>query len=162
MSKCPSVGTADGVDCEQICATPFALGCVGYPDVAEEPAETWTPPDYPVEAGISDGEGHPLTWGRVATAHRWLVLHAACAGADPRGVDDASGYDSDGDRCPCTYSPELIEERGSHMIACHAWPGPICGTCWAASCDCGFVFDAPQDAHSRWPSGRLRCAGCAP
>jgi hypothetical protein len=33
--------------------------------------------------------------------------------------------------------------------------------CMAASCECGYVFDAITDAHSRWHSGRLQCAGCA-
>ena len=49
----------------------------GYPEVQTEPAETWTPPDWPVEAGIGDGDGHPLTWGRVAQAHAWLVRHTS-------------------------------------------------------------------------------------
>ena len=71
------------------------------------------------------------------------------------------GYDSDGDYCPCTWHPVAIEERDSHMWSCRAWPGPICGACWAASCECGYVFESVEDAHSRWPNGRLRCAGCA-
>ena len=113
----------------------------------------------PLEASICDDDGHPLTWGRVRSAHAWLARHATCAGASS---SDANGYDSDGDRCPCTYHPAAIEERESHMRACHAWPGHICGVCWAASCQCGFVFDEEADAHSRWPTGQLRCAGCAP
>ena len=58
--------------------------------------------------------------------------------------------------CACTWHPVLIEERESHLLACHAWPGPICGSCWAASCSCGYVFEAVADAAGRWPSGRLR------
>ena len=132
-----------------------------YPEVAEEPAEVWTPPGLPLDASVQDDDGHPLTWGRVQAAHDWLVRHATCAAADITETDDATGYDSDGDRCACTWHPAAIEERASHMHACYAWPGAICGDCWAASCACGFVFDAVDDAHSRWPSGRLRCAGCA-
>ena len=112
-------------------------------------------------ASVSDDDGHPLTWARVVAAHEWLTRHATCAAATGAPAD-ASGYDSDGDRCPCTWHPVAIEERESHEYVCRTWPGPICGTCWAASCECGFVFDAVGDAHSRWPTGRLRCAGCAP
>ena len=132
-----------------------------YPEVAQETAETWTPPGHPLEASLLDGDGHPLTWGRVLAAHGWLTHHANCAGADVLGLSDATGYDSDDDRCPCTYHPVAIEERASHYHACRAWPGPICGECWAASCECGFVFETADDAHSRWPSGRLRCAACS-
>ena len=35
-------------------ASPLATGAVPYPDVADEPAETWTPPGYPLEAGVGD------------------------------------------------------------------------------------------------------------
>jgi hypothetical protein len=51
--------------------------------------------------------------------------------------------------------------NAARMYVCNAWPGPICGTCWATSCECGYVFDVIDDAHSRWHTGRLRCAGCA-
>ena len=57
--------------------------------------------------------------------------------------------------------PVAIEERASHLLVCRAWPGPLCGSCWAASCECGYAFDAVADAHSRWPNGRLRCHSCA-
>ena len=50
-----------------------------------------------------------------------------------------------------------IAERESHLFVCRAWPGPVCGSCWSASCVCGYVFDAVADAHARWPNGRLRC-----
>ena len=105
----------------------FATGSVPYPEVAQETAETWTPPGHPLEASLLDGDGHPLTWGRVLAAHGWLTHHANCAGADVLGLSDATGYDSDDDRCPCTYHPVAIEERASHYHACRAWPGPICG-----------------------------------
>ena len=129
-----------------------------------EVAEVWTPPGWPAEAAIPDETGQPLTWAHVCFAHDWLVRHATCAAADDQaatGDDDATGYESEGDRCPCTYAYELIEARPSYMDVCRSWPGPICGSCWAASCECGYVFESVEDAHSRWPSGRLRCAGCA-
>ena len=115
---------------------------------------------HPPDAGIPDDDGHPLTWGRVCSAHAWLVLHAACA-------DAVGGYDSDGDAqpCPCQFMPQAIEERASHMRVCAIWaraaPGPICGTCWAASCACGYVFEGTADARERAPCGRFRCAACA-
>ena len=49
------------------------------------------------------------------------------------------------------------EERASHLGVCRAWPGPLCGSCWSASCACGYVFDAVADAHARWPN----TAACA-
>ena len=60
-------------------------------------------PDWPVEAGICDDDGHPLTWGRVALAHTWLVSHASCG-------SQAGGYSSDDEEgapvgCPCTWHP---------------------------------------------------------
>ena len=67
---------------------------MGYPDVAEEPAEVWTPPERPIESSIHDSDGHPLTWGTVAYAHAWLVSHASC---EPQG---AAGYSSDEEGAP--------------------------------------------------------------
>ena len=104
---------------------------------------------------------HPLTWGAVCTAHAWLTAHASCAGADAQGSSDATGYDSDNDRCPCTYHPVAIDDRASYMCTCHFWPGPICGQCWAASCECGYVFDAAEEVPEHWPSGCLCCASCS-
>ena len=63
--------------------------------------------------------------------------------------------------CPCTWHPVAIKERESHEYACRLWPGPICGSCWAASCPCGYVFDDVADAYTRWPNGRLCCYACA-
>ena len=140
-----------------VCNAPFGTAAVGHPNVPGDPAETWVGPGLTIDHALTDADGHPLTWGRVVQAHNYLVRHATCADVSNIDTTDATGYDSDGDRCPCTYHPVAIEERGSHLSACRAWPGPICGTCWAASCECGFVFDALDDAHSRWPSGRLRC-----
>ena len=137
------------------CRQVFTPGVVGYPEAQDEPAETWTPPDWPVEAGVCDDDGHPLTWGRVAAAHAWLVSHASYG-------SQAGGYSSDDDEgaplgCPCLWHPVAIAERESHLFVCRAWPGPVCGSCWSASCACGYVFDAVADAHARWPNGRLRC-----
>ena len=58
-------------------------------------------------------------------------------------------------------SPVAIEEREAHLFACRIWPGPICGSCWAASCACGYVFETVADARTRWPNGRLCCSSCA-
>ena len=43
-------------------------GSVGYPEAQAEPAETWTPPDWPVEAGGCDDDGTPSRGGA------WLPL----------------------------------------------------------------------------------------
>ena len=93
-----------------------------------------------------------------AAAHAWLVRHASCE-------LQAGGYASDDEDepqgCPCLWHPVAIAERESHLFVCRAWPGPVCGSCWSASCACGYVFDAVADAHARWPNGRLRCYSCA-
>ena len=103
---CPASVPARCLTCDQA----FAPGAVGYPEVQTEPAETWTPPDWPVEAGIGDGDGHPLTWGRVAHAHAWLVQHASCAA-------QAGGYSSDDEEapagCPCTLHLAPRGHRGA-------------------------------------------------
>ena len=52
-------------------------------------------------------------------------------------------------------------DEEADLFACRMWPGPICGSCWSASCACGYVFDAVGDARGRWPNGRLRCHSCA-
>ena len=70
---CPASVPARCLTCRQV----FAPGVVGYPEAQAEPAETWTPPDWPVEAGVCDDDGHPLTWGRVAAAHASRRLRAA-------------------------------------------------------------------------------------
>ena len=78
-AACPGASLAMSPPSCTVCATPFAVGAVPYPEVAEEPAEVWTPPGYPVDASIGDGDGIPLTWARVQMAHNWLVEHATCA-----------------------------------------------------------------------------------
>ena len=180
---------------------------MGFPDEADpdDPAEVWVGPGLSIEYALTDSDGHPLTWGRVASAHDFLTRHATCAGqaAVPPAVAAAasssmdphpygaqpleslstgssaqgspappspdvgatgydSGYDSGGDPCPCTWHPVMIEAAAGHRMDVDAWPGQVCGVCWAASCVCGYVFDDVQYAHSRWPSGRPRCASCAP
>ena len=135
------------------------------------PAETWTPPG---REPLTDGDGHPLTWAVVHHAHATLVRHASCGGALSRwgpttdaGRDVNTGYDSsDGRPCPCRWHETLSDELGVHRDTCAAWPGPICGTCWAASCPCGYVFENAADAAGRDSLGRLgvrgRAAGVPP
>ena len=49
-----------------------------------------------------------------------------------------------------------------YMYMCAAFGrAEICGSCWAASCPCGYVFDDVADAYTRWPNGRLCCYACA-
>ena len=61
--------------------------------------------------------------------------------------------------CHCQYNDD---ERWGHLADCQAWPGPFCGTCWAATCECGYTFETIAEAAGRWRNGRLRCAACAP
>ena len=123
--------------------------------------EMWTPPGWPDELSILDADGYPLTWARVRLAHEWLVAHASCDAA--AGFDSGSDGEGDGEprTCYCQWHPVAIEEGQSHRAAVDRWPGHICGSCWAASCACGRVFDAETDAAGRWPSGRLRCRACS-
>ena len=141
-----------------------------YPEVAQETAETWTPPGIPQP--ISDDDGHPLTWGKVLQSHNYLVTHASCAAAaDAAGPSGYDSDDADGDApgpCPCLWHPVAIEERASCLDAVTRWslatgPGHICGSCWAASCACGYTLDDPTHAAGRDFYGRLVChsATCA-
>ena len=52
-AACPGASLAMSPPSCTVCATPFAVGAVPYPEVAEEPAEVWTPPGYPVDASIA-------------------------------------------------------------------------------------------------------------
>ena len=120
---------------------------------------TWTPPGG---APITDASGHPLTFGTVLHAHAFLVRHASCQAAS-RPADYESDDDLPADApCPCSWHPMLLEERSLHEAAVARWPGPFCGTCWAASCQCGYTFDARGDAAGVDSRGRLVChsAGC--
>ena len=133
------------------------MGTVGYPEVAEEPFEVWVPPGDP--SPLLDAESHPLTWGGVRAAHDYLLRHAQC---DSNGGPSSFDSDDDDAPCPCQWHPVEIERVASARAACHAWPGPWCGTCWAASCACGYVFAAVEEAAGRAVHGRLRCHACMP
>ena len=139
------------------------------------PEEVWTPPGYPEDGSIKDDSDYPLTWGRVCSAHAWLVYHASCG--DAAGGSSTLPYDSDEEDgggptrpCPCQWHPVAIEERSSHEWACRQWSalvhtngaaaGAVCGPCWAASCECGHVFADWREAAARWGGGRLQCAAC--
>ena len=127
----------------------------------------------PQQAALQDYYGRPLTWGHVVEAHAWLSLHSSCP---DRGYDGtstitfstASGFDSDGETCPCQND---LDRRSAYEYACRKCPGPICGHCWARTCKCGFRFSAAtlsqelQEWHlPRWRVGRhsdrLRCPEC--
>ena len=163
--RCPGPHPLRRCQCT-VCRRPLATGLVGYPGLEAsqaDPAETWTPPG---REPLTDGDGHPLTWAVVHHAHATLVRHASCGGALSRwgpttdaGRDVNTGYDSsDGRPCPCRWHETLSDELGMHRDTCAAWPGPICGTCWAASCPCGYVFENAADAAGRDSLGRLVCA----
>ena len=65
--------------------------------------------------------------------------------------------------CLCQVHPSYTEELSDARTHVGQWPGPICGTCWASSCACGYTFDNAADAAARAPlSGRLVCHSCAP
>ena len=140
-----------------VCQQPLAEGAVGYAPGSER----WTPHGWPVGSSVTDSSGHLLTWGGVRNAHATLTAHASC---DSNG-GVAAGYESDEDAggegprpCPCQWHPVLIETLDEHRADCARWPGPICGVCWAASCECGFVFDDVSDAAGRDADGRFVCA----
>ena len=118
----------------------------------DDPPETWAPPNRPP---ISDAYGHPLTWGSIVDSHRLLVWHASCT---------QGGYASDGDDdndgaapCPCQWHDVLIDELANSRADIAAWPGFICGPCYAASCECGYVFEDAAHAAGRDNRQRLVC-----
>ena len=118
----------------------------------KDPAETWATPGRPP---IADPYGHPLTFGSVLAAHDTLVAHASCG-------PTISGYGSDGDdfdgaSCPCQWHGALIEEIADARRMVQSWPGYICGVCWAASCECGYVFESPAHASGRDRNHRFVC-----
>ena len=46
---------------------------------------------------------------------------------------------------------------------CASWPGPICPTCFAASCArCSYVFSSWDEARAVEDLGRRLCVACAP
>ena len=144
------------------CSRSLATGVVAYeagePDA--DPAETWTPPGAAVP--ITDASGHPLTFGAVLSAHAFLVRHASCTSAGRPADYDSDDAEAADAPCPCGWHPVLLEERSLHEAAVALWPGPLCGSCWAASCRCGYTFDALGDAAGVDSRGRLVCysAGC--
>ena len=58
----------------------------------------------------------------------------------------------------------LIDELAEEALeTCQRWPGPICPTCWASSCDsCGYSFESWDDACAVGSHGRFTCYGCTP
>ena len=91
----------------------------------------------------------------VATERVLLVWHASCS---------QGGYASDGDDdydgaapCPCQWHDVLIDELTNGRADIAEWPGFICGACYAASCECGYVFDDTTHAAGRDRRQRLVC-----
>ena len=87
--------------------------------------------------------------------HCLLVWHASC----PQG---GGGYTSEGDDdddapCPCQWHDVLIDELANSRLDIAAWPGFICGPCYAASCECGYIFDDVMHAAGRDRRQRLVC-----
>ena len=122
------------------------------------PSDGTTPP------AVTDAYGHPLTWGTVWAAHTTLLPHAQC---DEIGSQPA--YDSDdsdeGRPCPCQWHEAMIDEVDNARNNVRRWPGPICGSCWRATCACGHRFADLADAAARLGrghDGRLVCDACAP
>ena len=148
-----------------VCSTPLSPGVVGYTDMqGDEPAEVWSRGAETHRDGLpclTDPDGHPLTWGYVHAAHTALVAHATCG----EGGGDGYGSDEDnplGHPCECQWGGGLTEQLDCFRQALLTFPGPVCRTCWAASCKCGYVFDAPGDAAGADHTGiRLRCYACA-
>ena len=122
------------------------------------------PPGRSPEHGIIDPYYHPLTWGTVRASHAWLVIHASCEDDGVASYESDEEFVVDGEccACPCLWHPAQVEEKEYHRAVCALWPGPVCGACWAASCECGYVFADVSEAAARWPSGRLQCAACRP
>ena len=114
-----------------------AAGRNSTPEVAQEPAEVWTPPGYPVDGGVCDDDGIPLTWSRVRMAHDWLVAHAAssaaglgiaaagaagAAGAAARGACGPSWWPVPGYGPGCGAAPPAA--TGGAPAAASGAPGP--------------------------------------
>ena len=139
------------------------MGYPATPSHTHQPAETWTAPGAP--SPILDPDGHPLTWGRVTAAHTSLASHASCSFLGAAGFDSSDEEEGESPRpCPCQWHDALIDELEYDRSVVHLWPGPICGSCWAASCSCGYVFQTPSEAAGREVNGRLVChsQACAP
>ena len=89
------------------------------------------------------------------SAHDTLVSHASCGPAISGYGSD--GEDFDGASCPCQWHGALIEELANARLMVRAWPGFVCGSCWAASCECGYVLDTPTHASGRDRNHRFTC-----
>ena len=108
------------------------------------------PPPLPEQEvdSVMDSYGYPITWSAVWSAHRALTL---------AGQSD----DSDGDEW--AWHPVAQEQSEARRFLCDRWPGPICPTCFAASCArCSYVFAAWDEARAVGDRGRLLCVACAP
>jgi hypothetical protein len=68
-------------------------------------------------------------------------------------VDDNDGAAP----CPCQWHEALIDELSNSRADIAAWPGFVCGACYAASCECGYVFDDAAHAAGRDHNQRLVC-----
>ena len=158
------------------------IGCVSAPDVADPPGwagaepsgpsalppvsitpcrvcrqrfsatTPWAFPSTPVWSrgppmeAVLDSIGRPLTWQAVCHAHRWLTWAST------------EGYDSDVGVDPATSATASYLR---HM--CAAWPGPICGACFAGCCvSCDRAIASWGAAGAVAPCGRLLCRLCAP
>ena len=104
-----------------------------------------------------------LSYGHVRSCHKNLEAHWYCD--TQRTLAEMSHLTAWDDYKPCDC--QVLGTPTRQMLPwwrddVQVWPGSICCSCWAASCTCGFVFESEDDAHGNWPSGRLRCAGCAP
>jgi hypothetical protein len=110
-------------------------------------------------ASLSNPYDHPLTLGAVLAAHDTLVTHASCGPAISGYGSD--GEDFDGASCPCQWHGALIDELANARLMVQSWPGFICGECWAASCECGYVLDTPTHASGRDRNHRFTCHASA-
>ena len=114
-----------------------------------------TPPGRPP---IRDPFDYALTWGTVSTAHTALTRHAFCSMGSYESDPDNPGAGSE--TCPCQWHPAMIEQLADYRAICMSWPGPICGSCWRASCSvCGYTLASVTDAAGRDAHGRLVCHG---
>ena len=173
LPRCPACGIF-----AHLC--PFHTGGPSICTVCQRPVESgdiWCGPPMHIPyrqhwRPIQDGNDTilPLTWERVRSSHEWLAAHAACPGAPgippappPQARPAGGGYTSEDDIEPCFCTQDAAvwtHFRNVCKESCVRWPGPICGSCWAASCECGYVFDDVADAAGRWFTGRMRCHEC--
>ena len=95
-------------------------------------------------------QGEPITFFTVADAHRRLRFQFV---PRPEALRDL----------PFRSMPLTSELETEALEICQHWPGPICPTCWASSCDnCGYTFESWNDACAVGNGGRFLCYGCTP